>query len=653
MKKTIVLYLSLLVINALGQIDKTPQYKNYDWEARPSIQKTDKNSDTLNYFIVNDKNIIEYTYESSGNLVMFNTVHVRIHFNNVKGIEEKSKVYISTYNTIDMMDVKARSISKDGKVTLLPTSNIKKSDNLEGKGPFTYFAMEGLEPNSEMEYIYTKKMEPYIYGAYIVQRNSLCYNYSFDMISPQNLVFEAKSYNGLPNFSKDTSLAERNKIHLEVNNIKPITEEKYSALDASRMKFGYKLAYNYAKNKSRLYTFDIAAADFYKRFYYIEKQDAKLVSKILNKVGITSSMTDDAKVKQLETYLKSNLFLEKDAKDLSFKDMIENKMANKSDMIRLYLNCLKELGHEVELVITCDRFDQKFDQDFDSWNQLDEVLLYLPKLNVYIAPADIQSRYEFMPPELSANKGLFIKEVGLGDIKSGVSKVKTIGFADYKKSTHGQDCEVTFKEGSFTPQITNITNLSGYSAYYIQPYYHLIEKKQQEEIAKSYVKTEGNESTIISSSIEGTKPEDILMKPMIINAKTEAPQLLEKAGGKLIFKVGDLIGPQAEMYQEGQRITNPEIRYTHAFVRKLKIKIPSGYKLANAGDINRSVLFDKSDNPACQFKVTHSLNGSDLVVDVYEDYRLLVYPLNDYQKFKDVINASADFNKLSLIFEKQ
>jgi hypothetical protein len=653
MKRLLTLVYVFVALSNQAQDNKIPQFKNYDWEAKPTIQTPEKGTDTLNYFVVNDKNITEYAYESTGNLVMYTTAHVRIHFNNVKGIEEKSKVYISTYNTIDMMDVKARSINKDGRVTLLPASNIKKSDNLEGKGPFTYFAMEGLEPGSEMEYLYTKKMEPYIYGSHVVQRNSLCKKYSFDLISPSNLVFEAKSYNGLPAFVKDTGLAERNCIRLEVNNIRPLTEEKYSALDASRMKFAYKLAYNYAKSRARLYTFDIAAADFYKRFYEIEKQNSKMLPKIISKAGISASMSDEAKVRQLETYLKANLFVEKDAKELSFKEMIENKMANRSDMIRLYLHALKEIGQEVELVITCDRFDQKFDSEFDTWNQLDDILLFIPKLNVYISPTSIQSRYEFMPAELSANKGLFIKEVSLGDIKSGVSKVKTIGFTDYKKSTHDQKCEVTFKDGSFTPQVSNVTSLTGYSAYYSQPYYYLLEKSQQEEIVKPYVKTEGNESTIISSSVENTKPEDILIKPMIITSKTEAPQLLEKAGNKLIFKVGDLIGPQAEMYQEGQRLTNPEIQYTHAFIRQLKIKIPNGYKLVNTEDIDRLVLFDKSDNPACQFKVSHTLSGQDLLVEVYEDYRLLVYPLTEYEKFKSVINASADFNKLTLIFEKQ
>ncbi len=651
MKQIISITLFFLSLTFLSKAQSDLTYKNYNWETNPKVYTPQKNEDSLSYVNVKEKTVIEYTYETSGELIMFVSTHIIIHFNTTKGIEEKNKVYIRTGNIVEMMDLKARTISKDGKVTNLPASAIKKTDNLENQGPFTYFAMEGLEPGCDIEYMYTKKMNPYIYGGYTLQSSHPKNMISYEIISPQNLIFEAKSYNGLPAFVKDTTLPKKNKISVTTANIKAITEEKYSALDASKMKFSYKLAYNYSKSRARLYTFELAGADFYKRYFEVEKADAKMASKILKKANVTDNMSDEEKARKLETFLKSNVYLEKDAKSLAFKDIIENKMANNYDMNRLYINCFKEAGLEVELVITCDRFDDKFDAEFDTWGQFEDIMLYLPKQNVYIAPTNILSRYEFMPPELSNNKGLFIKEVAVGDLKSGTAKVKTIGFADYKKSSHIQDCEVSFKAGSMIPQIKNVTSLTGYSAYYTQPYYYLLNKEQQEKMMSNQVKVEGEESTIISSKIENTLPDEILVKPFVITSQTEANQLLEKAGKKLIFKVGDLIGPQAEMYQEGERITNPEIYYTHAFIRKLKIKIPDGYKLINEADINKEVKYNTSDNPPCQFTVTHQLKGNELIIDVYEDYRVLNYPLADYEKFKKVINASADFNKLSIIFE--
>jgi hypothetical protein len=35
-----------------------------------------------------------------------------------------------------------------------------------------------------------------------------------------------------------------------------------------------------------------------------------------------------------------------------------------------------------------------------------------------------------------------------------------------------------------------------------------------------------------------------------------------------------------------------------------------------------------------------------------EQYRRIIYPLAEYEDFKKVINASADFNKIVLVLEK-
>ena len=57
--------------------------------------------------------------------------------------------------------------------------------------------------------------------------------------------------------------------------------------------------------------------------------------------------------------------------------------------------------------------------------------------------------------------------------------------------------------------------------------------------------------------------------------------------------------------------------------------------------------------------VTHGFVSSYKVVNnvlevyVLEVYRELKYPLNEFETFKKVINASADFNKIVLVLEKK
>lgn len=651
MIKNYYLLLALILFN-FAYAQKTPSYLAYNWEENPKPYEIEKNEDTLNYVNVKENQILEYIYEASGELVMYSTVHVKIHINNSKGIEQKNKVYISTSNIIELMDVKGRTILKNGKVINLPKSSIKKTDNLDNEGPFTYFVFEGVEENCDIEYVYTKKMSPYLYGAFTVQSNHQKKQFNYDFISPINLIFESKSYNGLSNAVKDTTEKEKNKFTITQINIPPAINEKYSAYDASKMCFGFKLAYNTARSKARLYTFDIAASDFYKTYFEVEKSELKSVSKLLKSAKIDDFKNPEEKIRELESYIKSNIFYQSDTKNLKFSEIIEFKIANHLGLTKLYIQCIKSLGLDVELVITTDRFERKFDPDFDNWNQLDEILLYIPEIDVYISPKNIQSRFEYLPPQYSNNKGLFIKEVSVGDIKSGASKIKTIKTLDYNKSYHNQNCIVNFKGESFLPVITNTISFNGYSAFYTQPYIHLMKQNDKDNLFKDLAKVEGPDSKLIEYTVENDKAEDVMRKPLLIKSTTNAQQLIEKAGEKYIFNVGALIGPQSELYQEGKRTTTPEIQYTHFFKRDIIIQIPQNYKAINLETLSKKVVFNGSSNSPCNFISNYEVKNNQIIISVYEDYKLLTYPINEFESYKNVINAAADFNKIKIIFEK-
>ena len=59
----------------------------------------------------------------------------------------------------------------------------------------------------------------------------------------------------------------------------------------------------------------------------------------------------------------------------------------------------------------------------------------------------------------------------------------------------------------------------------------------------------------------------ICINPLIVNAKISSTSYMERAGQKYIFKIGELIGPQAEMYQENERKFDVENNSTIKDVR--------------------------------------------------------------------------------------
>lgn len=45
--------------------------------------------------------------------------------------------------------------------------------------------------------------------------------------------------------------------------------------------------------------------------------------------------------------------------------------------------------------------------------------------------------------------------------------------------------------------------------------------------------------------------------------------------------------------------------------------------------------------------------GNNVNIHVREEYRNLYYPVSQYEDFKKIINAAADFNKIVLVLEKK
>ncbi len=60
---------------------------------------------------------------------------------------------------------------------------------------------------------------------------------------------------------------------------------------------------------------------------------------------------------------------------------------------------------------------------------------------------------------------------------------------------------------------------------------------------------------------------------------------LEKAGNKILVKIGEIIGPQVEMYQEKPRQFDMDVNYPHTLDRTIEFTIPDGYKVKNLNDL--------------------------------------------------------------------
>jgi hypothetical protein len=135
----------------------------------------------------------------------------------------------------------------------------------------------------------------------------------------------------------------------------------------------------------------------------------------------------------------------------------------------------------------------------------------------------------------------------------------------------------------------------------------------------------------------------------VFSADLSLKSFLERVNNRVLVKVGELIGPQTEMYNERPRQHPIDIGNVHSYTRVIKLQIPDGYRLAGQETLKRNVAFANGD---MGFVSNYKLEGKVLTITVEEFYKKIQLPISAYAEFQKVINAAADFNKVTIILEK-
>ena len=107
------------------------------------------------------------------------------------------------------------------------------------------------------------------------------------------------------------------------------------------------------------------------------------------------------------------------------------------------------------------------------------------------------------------------------------------------------------------------------------------------------------------------------------------------------------------MYQEKPRQFPMEIEFPHILARKIKFTIPAGYIVKNPDDLDIDHTYQENGQLTMGFVSSYKIEGNTLVITILEEYRKTNYALSQYEEFRKIINAAADFNKVALILEKK
>ncbi len=649
MSRLLTIALLFILTWAQGQ-----EYQKYNWEEDRKITALSEDQKDLPFVYIKYHHQYEYTYEDgTGDLYLYQTEHQIIKVNNDNALARNNRIYIPMHSALDLVDLQARTITKDGRTITFDKSEIKEINDEESGSGFKIFAIEGAELGSEIEYYYTKKSYPSYFGRELYQFSEPLINGTFLLLSPDNLEFKFKSYNGLTEVNFDQAEG-KNIYTLKAENVAPLKKEEFSSYDNSRQRLEFKLSYNKASNR-QLFKWTDAAQLLYDQVYIQDKEDEKLIADLVSDIDIKKYDSERLKITAIEDYIKSNFYFDKNAggqaNELSF--ILENKIAGKIGMSKLLLNSIKSLGVDVQLVLTTSRNEIAFDGDFETYNYLEEYIIYLPKNDVYLAPYSPEFRYGMIPADLTATEGLFVEPQFVDEMPLPKAEIKTIPALEAKDNLDKMEVEVTFNDELTSNTITLKRSFNGYSSAFIKAVYPLIEEERKQELLKSLVKFMAVDADISTLSMDNTQFDfETWDSPLVVDSKFDSPSFIELAGDIILFKAGELIGPQTELYQENERKTRVQNDFNREYDRSITVNLPEGYKIENLEDLifEKKVIEDGKE--IYYFRSNYTLENGILRIQVDEAYEEIYYPKEKFEAFREVINAAADWNKIVLVMSK-
>lgn len=570
-----------------------------------------------------------------------------------KGVEGFNTLQLPTSAYKKYTQMKAQCLTSAGKRIEITKDKIKRKKDEDGNESF-YIAFEGVDIGSEIELLLEWEfLVDQLEGQSTFTSGFPIVTSTFQLEVPDHLVFEVKGYNGFDDVKID-SLKDDNKVlhTATLTNSKPLPDESYGNAFFLEPRVGYRFSYNPGQSGSvRINAWNDLAKALNRVYLQYESKDEKRIKKFLKENGVKESLSEKEKVVKIEEAIKTKIAInDRLSSTKTLGELLKNKTGNSRMVTKLYSACFDLMDINYSLGLSCNRYDHQLDEDFEIWGQLDVFLFKFNNIGGHIMPENIMLRYPLVPLALYGNKALFCKTRTLGGITTATADISRVQSLPSEKNSSIMNIDIAFDDKNKDPIVSTETEYYGLSAAQYRPIFTFNPKNKHKEILIELAGIKGKEENVKSYGVKNYELTNIPKEvPCVISTKIVSPQWLSKAGNTYLFKVGETIGRQSEMYEEEDpRVLPIDIQFTHHLIRKITIDLMSGYKIKNLKDI----VIDKQYGDY-GFISSYKVEGKKLIIDIDEYYKKLEFPKEQIKNFRSVINAAADFNKVTLVFEKE
>jgi len=298
---------------------------------------------------------------------------------------------------------------------------------------------------------------------------------------------------------------------------------------------------------------------------------------------------------------------------------------------------------------------------FVNFAPMDKYVFYFPNSGKYLAPSEPYYRYPEIPWDMLNNRGVFIKTDPEKDFT--VGRAVTEAQADIRTIEPG----VNLKKDELTVNATldkdmNGTldlsySFTGYSASDKRTSLAEANEKKRKELIADIIgfDVDKKPELLEKYDVQNESFSDVYkQKPLVVTAVVRNPDLVEYAGNKYLLMAGKLLGDQSGLYTREPRILPIDLNYPEYEVRTITINIPEGYKVTNPEVLRVHSEHNDRDNgnTTAFFNSDYKMDSGRIIVTVTQAYTRIHYPVMEYERFRKVINAAADFSKVALILEQ-
>lgn len=687
MKKVsaLILLLSTATLTVSAQkklyLSQNPRWE--EWADSPRVHAVPPEYASQPAIILMDDNTLDYRLEG-GQIVKHTTRHRLIKVLDERGVEEFDEVLIPLEHGTRVPVIKARVISPQGVVKYYNFERAFYYTDAEGRYTFLW-PLDGVEKGSEVEYLVKEISKNDNFGRVTVQSTLPVATSRFRLSYPKTMELETRSFNGFPKV-KPQLQDNRMKYRVELSNIPALMPEKESFYNLRTMAMEYRISYFLNENgeKIKRNSFDSLAHKIHYQNYNFTTGDLAAVNEFLRDLGVRPFGNEEENIRKIENGIKGKITLYpyvdfEERKEVLATDhirsmsvysagyddekstldtVISKSAASYRSYIKLFAACLTQAGIRHEIGWGWDRTHYRRDLNFESWMGLTKTLIYFPDLKKYLAPTEIYLRYPVIPAEVAGSKGVFDAIPPRGKVTGRLYHIHNINPLTAKDNRHDITASVSFNK-AMDAKVDLAHEWTGYPSAGIREELPFVRKENMKKYAAELLEVTDNPEDITSYSFTNDDPATAAGKPLTLYASVNSSTLVNKASSKYLINVGKLIGPQQTLFDEKQRTLPVDIDYPNAARHTITINIPRGYKIANPEVLRMSADYlngelEKVINFSSDYKlIRDSKNGDRLVITVRESYSQLHFPLIEYQRYRKVFDAAADFNNLALVMVRK